>query len=521
MGTKDANTSHQEAGLIPQTADSKQFAKLERDLLGIVQTLLKQTADSKQFAELEQCIQVVRENAKDTGTYMAALLSTGITVPVFAAFLSVLLYLAHFQFPGLSLLTLSATVGGSLFVLLCWLLLALPYKRFTAVDCANAESYVQLLNRFQQAVAWYEIMMQKPIPENNSLYAIAEREIYTSLCMICKNLQTKGLLWIYATGYTSVWKLMHRIDEAFIEIEPVEAVIHHALHDEMSLQDSTLTNRDDLLNKLRRAVKILDQGSGAAVYLNQQPPQDQQPSQVPRLLNKIDTIIGGNIARAASKIKSLFLQHFGNKAQDDQTKHAGLPVIPSVKQNMNSTKGNEGEFSNKIDPATQARTMIYEVRTTLHHFRDDRWDKLIRVRNQLMKMTLVTGLLLYVLVEFAIMINVGAEMLKAATILFSVGGLVGLFSRLYDQSKTDTSIEDYRLATARLIAAPLYSGLSAIGGVLVIQRAFDLSVASILIAAAFGLTPSLFTSAIQKEADQYKTDLKSTTAPTEVKPKNS
>ncbi len=112
-------------------------------------------------------------------------------------------------------------------------------------------------------------------------------------------------------------------------------------------------------------------------------------------------------------------------------------------------------------------------------------------------------------------------MLKAATILFSVGGLVGLFSRLYDQSKTDTSIEDYRLATARLIAAPLYSGLSAIGGVLVIQRAFDLSVASILIAAAFGLTPSLFTSAIQKEADQYKTDLKSTTAPTGAKPKNS
>ncbi len=276
---------------------------------------------------------------------------------------------------------------------------------------------------------------------------------------------------------------MHRIDEAFLEIEPVEAVIHNALHDEMSLQSSTLTNREDLLNKLRRAVKMLDQG--AAVYLNQQPPQAQQPS------------------------------------PDDRASHIDLQATPSTMQKPIVPKENNDAFSNAIDVGTQARTIIYEVRNTLHHFRDDRWDKLLRVRNQLMKMTLETGLLLYLLVEFAIMMNVGADVLKAATILYFVGGLVGLFSRLYDQSKTDTSIDDFRLANARLIAAPLYSGLSAIGGVLVVQRMFDLNVTSILIAAAFGLTPSLFTSAIQKEADQYKTDLKSTTAPTGEKQKNS
>ena len=92
---------------------------------------------------------------------------------------------------------------------------------------------------------------------------------------------------------------------------------------------------------------------------------------------------------------------------------------------------------------------------------------------------------------------------------------------LYNQSKTDTSIDDFRLATARLMAAPLYSGLAAIGGVLVVQQNLALNVANILIAAAFGLTPSLLTSAIQKEADQYKTDLKSTaaTAPTKEKQK--
>ena len=455
MVTKDAGIPRQEAEPTPKTVDHKQYA------------------------ELEQCIQDVRVQAKKTGTYAAALLSTGITVPVFAAFLSVLLYISLSQFPGLPWLT---SVGGSLFVLLCWLLIARLYKRFTAVDRANAASYEQLLNRLQQAVAWYETLTQRPGPKNNSLYALGMQEISDSFNAICKNLQISGPSWISATGYMSAWKLMHRIDEAFIEIEPIEAVIHNALHDEMSLQDSTLTNRDDLLNKLRRAVKML--APEAASYLNQQPPQVQQ------------------------------------SPQDDQAKQSDPRATSSTTQNTDNPNGNDEAFSNTIDSATQARTIIYEVRTTLHHFRDDRWDKLIRVRNQLMKMILVTGLLLYVLVEFAIMINVSVGMLKAAAILFFVGGLVGLFSRLYDQSKTDTSIDDFRLATARLIAGPLYSGLSAIGGVLVVQRMFDLSVTSILIAAAFGLTPSLFTSAIQKEADQYKTDLKSTTAPTGEKQKN-
>ena len=158
------------------------------------------TVDYKQYAELEQCIQDVRVQAKKTGTYAAALLSTGITVPVFAAFLSVLLYISLSQFPGLPWLT---SVGGSLFVLLCWLLIARLYKRFTAVDRANAASYEQLLNRLQQAVAWYETLTQRPGPKNNSLYALGMQEISDSFNAICKNLQISGPSWISATGYMS------------------------------------------------------------------------------------------------------------------------------------------------------------------------------------------------------------------------------------------------------------------------------------------------------------------------------
>src|SRR5437660_5679327 len=304
-----------------------------------------QIAGPKPYAEVEKCIRDVRDQAKHTGSYMAALLSTGNTVPIFAAFMSVLFYITLSRFPGF---TLWATAGGSLVILVCWLLIGFLYKRFTAVDRANAASYEQLLNRLQQAAAWYETLTQKHNPKNNSLYSIGLQEISTSLCTICKSLQTRGPSWISATGYTSVWKLMHRIDEAFIEIEPVEAVIHNALHDEMSLQDSTLTNRDDLLNKLRRAVKKL--APEAAVYLNQQPPQVQQA-----------------------------LHRSAQLPKDKQAEHTDPQASTVAKQDGDNPNENDSAFSNDINPATQARTIIYEVRTTLHHFRDDRWDKLIRV----------------------------------------------------------------------------------------------------------------------------------------------
>ena len=72
MITKDANTPRQEAELKPQTANPEQIA------------------------ELKKRIQEVREKAKKTGSYVAALVAIGNTVPLFAAFLSVLFYITLF-----------------------------------------------------------------------------------------------------------------------------------------------------------------------------------------------------------------------------------------------------------------------------------------------------------------------------------------------------------------------------------------------------------------------------------------
>ena len=411
--------------------------------------------------------------ASKTGSYGAALLAMASIFPIFSSILSIIVFIMLANMPGSILI---ATLGSTVFSLIAWLLLAIPYKRLTAVDRANTSSYELLVNRLHQLGMWIEILDAEKEPEvacERKIRNIGLKEIHTSYRAIYQNLGTKSLSWMLAVGYVNTWRLMHRADEALIFAEPDTAVINDALHDEMSLKDSALKNRDDLLIKLRKAIKTLDKQ--AATYLIQQPPEEDKKT------------------------------NNGSEADKEQA---------SEKHSRKSTD----------DIKIQAKTIIREVRFTLHQFRDDRWEKLVRVRNHLMRMTILTGLVLYVLIEFTIItiskVEIGVPILEAATIFFFVGAIVGLFGRLYDQSKTDTSIDDFRLAASRLMAAPLYSGIAALGGVLIVQKAvlgssnaFVLNLSNILIAAIFGLTPGLFTNAIQKEADQYKSDLSSTGAP--------
>jgi hypothetical protein len=293
---------------------------------------------------------------------------------------------------------------------------------------------------------------------------------------------------MWASGYINVWRLIHRIDEALIEIIPTEEVIRDALHDEMSIIGSKLDNRDDLLNNLRLAVKTFDEQ--AAVYLHQQPPEQGSSAD--------------HVHRLPGGLKTGRVDQQSQHQSGNQGNHKKKPVTPFESQ-------------------ARARAIIREVRFSLHQFRDDRWEKLIRVRNHLMRTTFLTGLALYLLAAFAIILPQElSPVLEAATIFYLVGGIVSLFGRLYDQSKTDSSIDDFRLATARLMAAPVFSGLAAVGGVLIVMKLtitpgsdkFELNLANIIVAAVFGLTPSLFVTTFQKQADQYKADLKSTQAPT-------
>ena len=63
--------------------------------------------------------------------------------------------------------------------------------------------------------------------------------------------------------------------------------------------------------------------------------------------------------------------------------------------------------------------------------------------------------------------GVTKETIQWATAVYLIGAGVGLFNRLYKQSKTTAVNDDYGLFTARLLADPQLSGTAAVVGVLV------------------------------------------------------
>jgi hypothetical protein len=148
----------------------------------------------------------------------------------------------------------------------------------------------------------------------------------------------------------------------------------------------------------------------------------------------------------------------------------------------------------------------------------------------------------FLLVALPILVQVHRDRLTAAVAFYLVGAIIGLFNRLYLDAGTEVATEDYGLATARLLHTPLFSGLAALGGALIIPllsgmasqamtqapstpagtsvgltltNLLDLSDRpfGLVFAALFGLSPAVLLSRLQQEAEQYKTDLKTSAAP--------
>jgi hypothetical protein len=72
-----------------------------------------------------------------------------------------------------------------------------------------------------------------------------------------------------------------------------------------------------------------------------------------------------------------------------------------------------------------------------------------------------------VIVSLAVLMATPYSAVLAGTVFFMAGALVGLFKRLRDDSASDSSAEeDYGFSRARLVHTPLFSGLAAIGGVI-------------------------------------------------------
>ena len=196
-----------------------------------------------------------------------------------------------------------------------------------------------------------------------------------------------------------------------------------------------------------------------------------------------------------------------------------------------------------------ARVTLREVRSTLNDFRDKHWKGLVRQRIRLLMSIAVTGIVTHALLCLTILTSAPPVVLAhqqftpltslqsgitAATLFYMVGAVAGLFVRFYYESQGGTSVDDFGLATTRLVAIPLLSGLAGIGGVLVAEilaalggpaligsttekpivfsTLFSLDPRLLFAAAIFGVTPNLVIKGLQQKADEYETELKSSTA---------
>jgi hypothetical protein len=438
-----------------------------------------------------------------------------VIVPQVAAVLTITWYVVPWPrtFHWLSDL---AVLLGVLITGAVWALAALIVQPTCTAERADPDTYGTLLGRLEVLEAQAGLSVSSstsapPVaatqfatadqaadvsPAAEDPRATAKRELARCGAMVRQLFDQPGVAWVLASGYVHVWMLLHTMDEALIELEPREILIRDALLDEARLAGSALDNRADLLEQLRLAVQHL--GPDAAMYLAKQPPT------------------GGPCPPPA--------------AQQDAP--SGLAAAAPAAAN-NAVTARQGE--------TQARAILRTVRHAINEYRDTRRGGLVRARNQLMATVLVTGITVYLLLALAIALGAAKSAIVGAAAFFLVGAGVGLFNRLSAQSTSDNAVDDFGLSVARLTLTPVFSGLAAIGGVLLTALLFSTILApssatgasahaaaasqslvdiynvgrfpfSLVVAATFGLTPGLFLAGLQQQSDRLKADLKSSQA---------
>lgn len=271
-----------------------------------------------------------------------------------------------------------------------------------------------------------------------------------------------SLRWARATGYSSLIRSLHRIEEMILAAQPDEAVLGDAFNDFLSLNGSTIAEREALLANLRAAAFAIDAASADTFFS-----------------------LTGPSTRPAHQTPS-----------------------PEV-----------------------AREILREVRFAINEFRDARVDKQIGTRNSLVLVILAVAVVTYLTLGVAILAGVSVVALLSASVYFLVGAVAGLLNRLRIEASKTTAVEDYGLSLMRLVAAPLLSGLAAVGGVYLVskspelfgalfgpeqtypnqsaQQIFDLAQneAGVVVAVVFGFVPAAFFSGVERQAERFQSEL--------------
>jgi hypothetical protein len=264
--------------------------------------------------------------------------------------------------------------------------------------------------------------------------------------------------WIAGTGYNRIWSLLHRAEEALIEVEPTALAIREAIHDKTRIQNSSINSGKELIRVLKQAVADSDASE-----------------------NTNDTWI---FEDGKSSGSSMLLKH------------------------------------------AIARGVSRLARKTLNTYRENLWEELVRARNQLLGIVVITGFVSYILLCIAIFVSDHAVIVEAITI-YLTGSIAGLIRPLYEVKRRKTSSHNYGFSWIYIIAAGLFAGLVSVVGLLLLNRFYfhDLSTNNILaawssifrldkllnlpVAAAIGLVSNLYFRNIRRRVERIESKLES------------
>ena len=401
-----------------------------------------------------------------------------------------------------------APTFGLLFALLFTLVLSIIMSSSATAEGANIQGYNMLRG------GEVELSARLGIPSSRSFLISREevrvafeldylgrqsvaalREAYTSFDAIAWSLFfDTGPQWVRGTGYVYTWGMIHRAEEALMEVDALPIVIREAIRDRLDLEGSNVENRDTLLKELELAVRDLD--PDATKYLK----RSQDDNNIKALLQEI-------LAQRTSASQETLTNGIDRDAQ-----------VKSTDQLM------------KPSPLVQARARatLRQVKHALNKFREDRLAELIQARNNLDLSIIATGSITFILLTMVLLTldptRLSNQVMTVATAYYIIGAAVGLFARLYKESTATSASNDYGLSLKRLLATPLLSGLAAIGGVILfgtlilnstpsaslhLESIFVFTPYSLLIAAIFGLTPNLLIKGLEEKSNKLLSDFES------------
>jgi len=401
-----------------------------------------------------------------------------IPLPFLAALITIIAYLspspqpavAFFNWLGPSNIVI---ILGLIITLVLWLLLAIPCMRFATAEDARPSDYEGLKGAVKALEIRLKVVKEKDeatqdnalehkkekdeATQDNALEHKKARDIVISdveaaVDYINTRLCSQGWHWL-STGYVSLWDRVNEADEAIIDVLPCETVIESAKYEELRLKNSMVSESEALYTPLKKAINTLSPAKATDTMSSD--PNRSSPS----------TAINGQVSQ--------------------QSEH-------------------------------EARANIRIVKAALHKFTNERWDGLVRARNQLMVTAFLTAFFSYILVIIAILAKVPAMNALDAMVFYFLGAIVGLFGRLFDERNADTVIDDYGLSMARIIVTPLISGLAALVGVLfvttssTIDTIYKISLQNLVFASVLGFAPNILISILRSKSEAIKGQIKST-----------